>query len=268
MEPKETAALAVLHSIKGIGNKTLWTIAENFGSFAACWNAPTERLNAAPLSAEIVRDIIELRKRVDPLQYLESILSRGIRAVSWQDSEYPAQLRNISNPPYIFYCQGQIEAAAQPCIGIVGSRQASNYGRTVAHRFARELAGHGITIVSGMARGIDSEAHLGALESGKTAAVLGNGLNIIYPPENKHLFEQITMSGLVMTEFPLNSGPEPKHFPMRNRIISGLCRGIVVIEARQKSGALITADFAWSRGATYLRYPVQLTAKTVKVPII
>jgi DNA processing protein len=262
MEHEERAILAALHSIKGIGNRTLWTLVDFFGSFTACWTAKPEQLYSSTLSAEIVQSILDFRKQLDPVQYLNKILSQGINIVSWQDSEYPLTMRNISNPPYVFYSQGRMEYITnKPCIGIVGSRQASNYGKTVARRLAMELAGYGITVVSGMARGIDSEAHRGALENGATVAVLGNGLNIIYPPENKHLLEQIIASGLVISEFPLNTGPEPKNFPMRNRIISGLCRGIVVVEAARKSGALITADFALEQGRDVFAVPGSINSQ-------
>jgi len=261
MDNLEKAILCTLHSINGIGNKRLWKIKNTFGSFKACYEADINRLYSC-LPPDCV-EIIKKKKSIDPLKYLEKITADGINIVSIEEDEYPRSLRTISNPPYLLYYKGSLEPAAGVCIAVVGSRTATPYGIDQSKILGRELARQGITVVSGMARGIDTGAHRGALNGkGKTLAVLGSGLNVIYPKENAKIFEEITMSGAVISEFPLDTRPEPGNFPMRNRIISGLSRGVVVVEAKQRSGALITADFALEQGRDVFAIPGPVSSKT------
>lgn len=261
MDCKEKAFLCSLHQVNGIGTKSLWKIKEVFGSFQACYEANMRDLYASFLAKDVVDSIISLRSG-DPIAGLNQMATAGIESVTWEEDAYPAMLRHISNPPYILYCRGRIECLDDPAIAVIGSRLASYYGKNTARKLGRELAARGITVISGLARGIDSEAHRGALETGKTVAVLGCGLDIIYPPENDKLYSEIAGNGAVVSEFPRHTGPEPGNFPMRNRIISGLCRGIVVVEAQEKSGALITADFALEQGRDVFAVPGPINSKT------
>jgi DNA processing protein len=196
------------------------------------------------------------RRGTDTLPGLEKIIAQDIRICCVEDDEYPQLLRSIYDPPYLFYYRGNLEIFSRFCLGVVGSRAATNYGKVQARRFGNELASQGMVVVSGLARGIDTEAHQGALESGgETVAVLGSGLEVVYPPENKKLYDRIAQSGLILSEFALRTHPEPGNFPVRNRTISGLCRGILVVEAKARSGALITADFALEQGRDVFAIP-------------
>jgi DNA processing protein len=206
--------------------------------------------------------IAESRKTADPLKLFNNLLDEGIKICCIEDSNYPELLHSIFYPPYIFYYRGELESLNQLCIGVVGSRAATNYGKVQARRFGNELTNQGMIVVSGMARGIDTEAHLGALEAGgKTAAVLGSGLKVIYPPENRKLYNSIVQNGIVLSEFPPETHPEPGNFPVRNRTIAGLCRGVLVVEAKQRSGALITADFALEQGRDVFAIPGPINSK-------
>ncbi|HPF20373.1 MAG TPA: DNA-processing protein DprA [Syntrophomonas sp.] len=263
METNELASLFCLHSLDRIGTRTLWKIKSYFGSFQACFEASRQNLQASFLSEEIISRILTARASIDRQQMLQDFMQTGGRISCVEDEDYPSWLGTIHDPPYLLYYQGELACLNQLCIGIVGSRRASSYGRTQSRRFGRELAATGITVVSGMARGIDTEAHRGALEAGgKTAAVLGSGLDVIYPAENKALYQEIVAHGVVLTEFSPHTHPEPGNFPVRNRIISGLSRGILVVEAQQKSGALITVDFALEQGRDVFALPGPINIKT------
>jgi DNA processing protein len=262
METSELASLFCLHSLERIGNRTLWKIKSSFGSFQNCLEASRQDLQASFLSEDNVNRIVAARQNKNPLQMLQEYLGSGARLSCIEDDDYPAWLGKTHDPPYLLYYRGDLDCLNQLCIAIVGSRRASPYGKNQSRRFGRELAGIGITVVSGMARGIDTEAHLGALEAGgKTAAVLGSGLYVIYPPENKQLFNEISTHGVVLTEFPPHTHPEPGNFPMRNRVIAGLSRGVLVVEAQQRSGALITVDFALEQGRDVFAIPGQINSK-------
>jgi DNA processing protein len=180
----------------------------------------------------------------------------GARVVTFVDEEYPESLQNIPDPPAVLYVSGKFPDRLDCAVSIVGSRWASLYGLNIARRFAVELAELGIPIVSGLARGVDAAAHEGALRAGgDTVAVLGCGLDIVYPPENQDLYEEIRAKGCMISEFPFETKPSPWHFPRRNRIVSGLSLGVVVVEADIKSGALITAGFALEQGREVFAVP-------------
>ena len=179
-----------------------------------------------------------------------------------RDEGYPKRLKEIHDPPPVLYVRGTLRGEDDLAVSIVGSRKTSPYGRVLAERMSRELVRHGITIVSGMARGIDSVAHWGAIsEGGRTIAVLGCGIDVIYPPENRTLFGKIIERGAVVSEFPMGSLPEGGHFPKRNRIISGLSLGVVVIQASGGSGSLITAGFALEQGREVFAVPANVGAE-------
>jgi DNA processing protein len=180
----------------------------------------------------------------------------GIRLVGLDDPDYPAALRAIYDPPAVLYVKGEWQARSRVCVAIVGARAASARGRELTRSIARELGGAGVTIVSGLARGIDSAAHRGALEGGgRTVAVQGRGLDGVYPEENAGLAAAIERSGALVSEFPLGSQPYPQNFPRRNRVIAGLCVAVLVVEAEEKSGSLITARLALDEGRDVLAVP-------------
>ena len=261
MDNMELAALCHLHTLNGIGSRTLELIKNKFGRFDTCYEAGPSLLHKY-LTPEIANIIIESHARKQNV--LDRIKENGFEVLCIEDEEYPLLLQTIPNPPYLLYYRGEVNILNQFCLAIVGARAATIYGRNSALKLAEELATQGIIITSGLARGIDTEAHRGALNvGGKTIAVLGSGLNVIYPRENTKLFNEISESGIVISEFPLDTPPEPNNFPMRNRIISGLSRGVVVVEAREKSGALITAGLLWNRDVMFLPCQVRLLAKPV-----
>lgn len=186
-----------------------------------------------------------------------------IDIISIQDKEYPSILKEIYDPPICLYIKGDKQILNNESIGIIGCRQASNYGLSVANEFAHNLSKQNINIISGLARGIDSAAHLGAVKANKkTIAVLGNGLDIIYPKENINLVRNILDSGgAIISEYPLGTKPKKENFPARNRIISGISRGILVVEAKEKSGTLITVDFALEQGRDVFVIPGNINSE-------
>jgi DNA processing protein len=179
----------------------------------------------------------------------------AITAVGWDDPSYPPQLAVIADPPPVLWVRGLMSACERPAVAIVGSRAGSSYALAVAERLAADLAERGVAIVSGLARGVDSAAHRGALSRGATIAVLGSGPDIVYPREHRALAEQIAVAGLVVSELAPGTAPQPQFFPLRNRIISGLSRAVVVVEAGERSGSLITARSALDQGRDVLAVP-------------
>jgi len=192
---------------------------------------------------------------------LEKLEKKAYSTLTFEDAEYPPLLREIYDPPLVLYVSGRTEALAGPAVSIVGARRPTAYGRAVAHRLAADLASRGLVVVSGFARGIDSCAHTGALESdGRTVAVLGSGLDDIYPPENRPLAARVRERGAVVTELPLDAPPLGFHFPLRNRIIAGLGTGLVVVEATRHSGSLITARLALEENREVMAVPGNVTS--------
>jgi DNA processing protein len=180
----------------------------------------------------------------------------GGRVITLKDEEYPKRLKDIYDPPALLYVRGELKKEDEFAISIVGSRKTTPYGRWFTEKVSQELARHGVTIVSGMARGIDSLAHWGAISGGgRTIAVLGCGVDVIYPSENRNLFAKMIDRGAILSEFPMGSPPEGGHFPRRNRIISGLSLGVVVVQASEKSGSLITAGYALEQGREVFAVP-------------
>ena len=204
------------------------------------------------LSPYILKEAAKELKRAEKKQYF---------ILTWEDENYPLYLREIFDPPRVLYCAGQVEVLNEPSVAIVGSRRHSPYGRVVAEKLAEDLAQRGLVVVSGLARGIDSAAHRGALRAGKTVAVLGSGLENIYPKENRRLFKKITEQGAVISEFPLDSPPLGRHFPIRNRIISGLSLALVVVEATRRSGSLISARLALEYNREVMAVPGNVTSE-------
>lgn len=240
-----------------IGPKRMQRLLEHFGSASRAWKATSkEFIRIEGFDHNLCQKIEQKKRCIDPEKKWEELAASGISILLYSAPGYPSALNDIYDPPMVLYYQGDRELLNTLSIAIVGSRRHTHYGRKSASRLASELVSRDVTVTSGMARGIDTWAHKGALEGkGKTIAVLGCGLDICYPPENKLLKETIQDQGLVISEFPPGTQPTPLNFPRRNRIISGLSLGTVVVEAAVKSGALITAEFALEQGKEVFAVP-------------
>jgi DNA processing protein len=245
--PELLASLRLQH-VSGVGPVTYRRLVRIFGSPAAALAAPPSRLREIP---DLERRVIEGLPRASDDEWAEREIDRaahqGVQLLCLSDPDYPKALLNTYDPPPVLYVKGELQATDALAIAIVGSRRCTNYGRTQAEKLAGALARAGFTVVSGLARGIDTAAHQGALipQEGRTIAVLGNGLEDCYPPENRRLLDRITASrGAAFSELPLDTPPAAEHFPRRNRIIAGMSLGIVVVEGQEHSGALITARYA------------------------
>lgn len=245
-----------LKSISGIGNTVFSLLLQKFSSLEAVFSAPMSDLLAIKgINKEIALSIIHFRQWDEIRRQMDYAHDNRIKIVTCLDAYFPKKLKEIYDCPVLLYVQGDL-SPNDVNIAIVGSRAASTYGKYTTERLSRELSLRGITIVSGLARGIDSAAHRGALSvKGRTIAVLGSGLDIIYPPENKKLFSAISESGAVVSEFPPGTKPVAFNFPARNRIISGMSFGVVIVEAGEKSGSLITARLAAEQGREVFAVP-------------
>jgi len=245
-----------LKSIAGVGNITFPALVNKFGSLPAIFAAPVSKLSEIlGISKNIATAITGFNDWGKVKAELELLDKNEIKIITYQDELYPAKLMNIYDRPPFLYVRGNLNKD-DINIAVVGSRLASTYGKYTTEKISRELALKGLTIVSGMARGIDSTAHRGALTAhGRTIAVLGSGLDVIYPPENKKLFAEIIENGAVISEFPLGTPPRSANFPTRNRIISGMSYGVVIVEAGEKSGSLITARLALEQGREVFAVP-------------
>lgn len=243
--PPETLYYLAFERVKGIGPKRLLRLKAHFGTLERAWQADFFSLSQLGLDERVLRNLQAARKTVIPEQEWERVCKAGVTIITIDDSGYPRMLRQLHDPPPVLYVRGSIETADDWSIGIVGTRQATVYGREVAEMLGRELAQHHLTVVSGMARGVDAYAHLAAIAAGgRTLAVLGCGVDVIYPTEHRKLAQQIIEHGALISDYPLGTRPDAMNFPPRNRIISGLSLGVVVVEADDKSGALITTEFA------------------------
>ena len=249
-----------------ISNKRKIELLKKFRTAKKIWNLDKKSLEKLDLKESEINNILENEEKRNLEKYVNYMVKHNILLVSCFSEKYPDSLKFIDNRPVFLYIRGNIENLYEDCIAIVGSRNASIYGRNVARKIARELADRNINIVSGLAAGIDKFAHLGALESktGKTIAVLGTGIsdNEIYPFENKKVFENILENkGTIISEFKLGTKPLKYNFPLRNRIISGLSKKLIVVEAAQNSGSLITADFALEQGKDIYAVPGNITSE-------
>lgn len=252
----ELEAFVGLNLISNIGSVRLSKLLEVFGKPQEIFDARYKHLASIPgIGGQIAAGIVSFRKE-DIEKELSSSGKRGIKILTLNDDNYPENLRQIPGAPIVLYVLGNIIAQDNLAFGIVGSRCASFYGLSSAEKFAGQLSAYGITIVSGMARGVDTYAHRGALKAkGRTIAVIGSGFNNIYPAENADLAKDISLSGAVISEFPMEAKPLAQNFPRRNRLISGLSLGILITEAARNSGALITADFALEQGREVFALP-------------
>jgi DNA processing protein len=250
-------SLIALNMVEGLGPITIKRLIEFFGSAQRALRADAGRLGLINgIGREKAARISRAMREVDVSAEIAAVEKGRFTVVALDDPSYPAPLRQIYDPPPLLYVKGGLREEDCHAIAVVGARRCSHYGAMTSERLAMQIAGVGLTVVSGMARGIDTAAHRGALKGGgRTIAVLGSGLNRIYPAENARLADEIAASGAVVSEFPLKMGPQKTNFPLRNRIISGLSLGVVVIEAARKSGSLITAAQALDQGRLVFAVP-------------
>lgn len=248
---------AALPGCPGLGAKHMRGLIEFFNTPEDVWKVSDEDIrNAKILKGKTEAAFLEWRHTTDPDRVEEELFKADIRCCTWEDEDYPPLLATTSNPPAVLFYKGAVPTD-EKLIAVVGSRKATSYGIQTAGTFSRELAKQEVTIVSGGARGIDSAAHKGALEGkGKTIVVAACGLDRVYPPENRNLFLQIVENGgTLISEYPLGTPPLGRQFPARNRIISGMARGVIVVEAAERSGSLITSDFALEEGRDVFSVP-------------
>lgn len=248
--------VAALHQAVGCSQARLKKLLEGFPHPRSAWNTGSGELGSILGWTMAQQEEFELkRKRLQVEKYWDKILQQGINLLLSSDDQYPENLRNIYDPPFILYHKGSLTSFPREGIAIVGTRKATSYGKMVAQNLAKELTAKGLLIVSGLARGIDSAAHRGALEMGNTVGVLGCGVDVVYPRENARLQQEVSEHGAIVSEYPPGSPPDAWHFPARNRIISGLTMGVVVVEAEEKSGSLITVDCALEQGREVFAVP-------------
>jgi DNA processing protein len=234
------------------------------GSPQQIFNASLTELESRHLPAAVAQAIHSHRPLSDAAKELAAAQAAGCKLLTWDEPEYPARLREIYDPPPLLYVLGNIELLTRHLISIVGSRRPTPYGNQMAERLGRDLADRGIVVTSGMARGIDSCAHKGALSSagGATIGILGSGIDVVYPKENKKIFADMQSRGAIISEFPMGTFPAPQNFPIRNRIIAGIALGVVVVEGAQYSGSLITARLAMEFGREVFGVPGNATQPT------
>jgi DNA processing protein len=251
--------------VKGIGAVRLRALIAHFGNLANAWGATSAQLQETGLSARIVDNIVNIRSSMNLEDYYQNIQSKGIRVVISDEDNYPNRLKEIDQPPPVIYVRGEVIDDDFWSVAIVGTRRVTAYGRQVTDELATYLAQNGITIVSGMARGVDAIAHQAAIRAGgRTIAVMGCGVDRIYPPEHRNLSDQIINHGALVSDYAPGTPPDSSNFPPRNRIISGLSMAVVVIEAAETSGALITASFAGDQGRDVFAIPGNIFAPQSK----
>jgi DNA processing protein len=265
VSPPSLARLAALSWARGreLTPQRLWPVLRARGGLEALLGSGEEELSEWLGSRERARAVLRAPEDTVVLKWASEVERSGIQLVTAFDPEYPQALREIADPPFLLYALGRIDRLRLPAVSIVGSRDASRYGRDVALRLARELSAAGVAVVSGFARGIDAAAHEAALDSpGGTIAVLGCGIDVDYPREHRRLREKLSVSGLLLSEYPPGTEPRPQNFPIRNRIIAGLSSGVIVVEASRRSGSLITARLASDFGRDVFAVPGSIFSET------
>ncbi len=251
--------------VKGIGAVRLRALLDYFGDAEKAWNASPVDMVSAGLGPRLAERVVQIKKSVDLSEYVARAEKDNIRILTWNDAEYPALLKEVDQPPPVLYLRGDVTAEDAWAVGIVGTRAVTPYGRQVTEELATVLAQNGVTVVSGLARGVDALAHNAALKAGgRTLAVLGSGVDRIYPPEHRQMAEKIALQGAVISDYAPGTTPDSANFPPRNRIISGLSLAVVVIEAGETSGALITAGFAADQGRDVFAVPGSIYAPQSK----
>ena len=251
-----------LRLLPGLGNRLAARLLNAIGSPTGIFRASVTELESLGVPSHVVRALSTGTVFEEAAREAEQARQLGAAFLTIHDAAYPKILKEIFDPPLLLYARGDLGLLGELAVGIVGTRRPTAYGKAMAERLATDLAARGLVIVSGMARGVDSAAHQGALKTGgKTIAVLGTGMDVPYPAENKKLHAEIAEKGLLLSEFPLGSFPAPQNFPIRNRIISGLSLGVIVVEAAQYSGSLITARLAMEQNREVYGVPGSVTNK-------
>jgi DNA processing protein len=231
--------------VPSIGTARVRLMERVFGTLGEAWRAPLSALEAAGLDRSVLRQVSAKRPLVDPDDEMAKLERAGVRAITWHDAEYPDTLKEIFNPPPVLFLKGVIEDGDRRAVAVVGTRRTTAYGREACATLVRELAWAGVTIVSGLARGIDGIAHRAALDAGgRTVAIMGSGVDVVYPPEHAALAQQAAESGALVSEHPLGTRPNAQNFPRRNRLLSGFSLGVLVVEAAYDSGAMWTVRHA------------------------
>jgi len=268
MNLTETQANVLLNMIPEIGPIRANRLLSYFGSAAKIFHADIEEIkNSAEINDKIAEKILKSVNFFDVLDEFEKAKELGIKIVTINDKDYPLQLKTLNDPPIVLYIKGEITEKDIYSIAIVGTRKPTEYGKTITEKLTKEFSELNITVVSGLARGIDTIAHKTAINcQGRTIAVLGNGLDVYYPSENHKLQDAIANSGAVVSEFPLGVRPEKRNFPRRNRLISALSLGTIVIESAEKSGALITAKYSAEQGKDVFAVPGSILSKYSRGP--
>jgi DNA processing protein len=250
-----------LGRVDEIGVRTAHKLVEHFGSPEAVYEASLTALEDCGLARRVAQRVRDGSGLAEAEREVAAAEKCGCRLLPFGSDDYPPLLKQIADPPLVLYVRGEASILSRHAVAMVGTRRPTAYGSSVAHRLAADLAQRGVVIVSGLARGIDSAAHRGALEvQGKTVAVLGCGVDVTYPRENKRLSDEITTSGAIISEFPMGTSPQPENFPIRNRIISGLALGTVIVEAAEYSGSLITARLASEQDREVYAVPGNITS--------
>ncbi|MCB0166386.1 MAG: DNA-processing protein DprA [Anaerolineae bacterium] len=262
MQQKDLRFWIGFSKVPGIGPARLRTLLDYYGDVETAWGANPGELRAIGLDRRSIESLVKVRQSVDLEAELETLDKLHISVLTWDSPDYPKLLKNISDPPAILYVRGQFRPEDEWAVGVVGTRRATTYGKESTRLLVSGLVSNGVTIVSGLAYGIDTQAHKTALEhKGRTIAVLGSSVEIIYPPENSKLAEAIVDNGALISEYPLGTKPESGNFPRRNRIISGLSLGVLFVEGNYKSGARITVDYALDQGREVMAVPGSILHK-------
>ena len=264
MQPDQYLGWVALALTPGLGARSAGKLLREMGSPEAIFNASLTTLEAHRLPAAVAQAIHSRQPLSAAAKELAQAQAAGCKLLTWDEPEYPQRLREIYDPPPLLYVLGNIELLNRHLISVVGARRPTPYGNKMAERLSQDLADRGLVIASGLARGIDSSAHKGALSStaGSTIGVLGCGVDVVYPKENKKIYQEMTKRGAIISEFPMGTFPAPQNFPIRNRIIAGMALGVVVVEGAQYSGSLITARLAMEFGREVFGVPGNATQPT------
>jgi DNA processing protein len=249
--------------ITRVGAVRAGLIESHFGSMAEAWRASAGELRSAGLDQGTVTSIVSARPTIDPDAEMDKLRRAGVQAFCWKDDAYPPRLKEIDDRPPVLYVRGELRPEDEWAVAVVGTRRATPYGRQAAEHFAADLVHHKITVVSGLARGIDAIAHRAAISgSGRTLAVLACGLDLVYPPEHAKLAQEISEHGALISDYPLGTQPRSEYFPRRNRILSAVSLGVLVVEGDVDSGALITARLALDQNREVFAVPGSIYAPT------
>ena len=255
----DTPYWIAFHRIHGMGRVRFNALLAGFESMEEAWSASPGALRRAGLDSKVVNAVVEERPSIEPQAEADRLEQAGVRALTLRDEDYPARLRETYDPPPVLYVKGTLAEADERSITVVGTRNVTSYGREVTRMLTEELARNGLTIVSGLALGVDAVAHKAALDAqGRTLAVLACGLDMVYPTSNKALAKRVQENGALISDYPLGTKPKPEYFPRRNRILAGLTLGTIVVEAPERSGALITTTYALNENREVFAAPGSL----------